>query len=94
MLAMAPRHAMQSAVLAAENFPSRPCAGSCRPPGGGTDQWGHRRGQAVGALGQLVSIDNRGGAQGGMATAIGAKAPHGLHHHYSRTGPIAVNPDT
>ncbi len=83
------------AAIAAENFPSRPVRWIVpAPPGGGTDAVGRIVGAKLAEIwGQQVIIDNRGGAQGGMGTAIGAKAaPDGYTITFAYTGPLAVNP--
>jgi tripartite-type tricarboxylate transporter receptor subunit TctC len=80
---------------AAETFPSRPIRWIVpAPPGGGTDAVGRIVGAKLAEYwGQLIIIDNRGGAQGGLGTAIGAKAaPDGYTITFAFTGPIAVNP--
>ncbi len=80
---------------AAENFPARPVRWIVpSPPGGGTDAVGRIVGAKLSEMwGQQVIIDNRGGAQGGMGTAIGAKAaPDGYTITFAYTGPVAVNP--
>jgi len=63
-------------ALAAEGYPARPIRWIVPvPPGGGTDAVGRIVGARLAELwGQQIVIDNRGGAQGGMGTALGAKA--------------------
>ena len=80
---------------AADTFPSRPVRWIVpTPPGGGTDAVGRIVGAKLSELWkQQVVIDNRGGAQGGLGTALGAKAaPDGYTITFAYTGPIAVNP--
>jgi tripartite-type tricarboxylate transporter receptor subunit TctC len=64
------------------------------PPGGGTDAVGRIVGNKLSEMWkQQVVIDNRGGAQGGLGTALGAKAaPDGYTITFAYTGPVAVNP--
>ena len=81
--------------IAADTFPSRPIRFVIpAPPGGGTDAVGRIVGTKLTELwGQQVVIDNRGGAQGGIATALVAKAaPDGYTILFAYTGPISVNP--
>ena len=81
--------------VAADTFPSRPVRWIVpTPPGGGTDAVGRIVGSKLSELWkQQVVIDNRGGAQGGLGTALGAKAaPDGYTITFAYTGPIAVNP--
>ena len=80
---------------AADSFPSRPVRWIVpAPPGGGTDAVGRIVGAKLHEMwGQQVVIDNRGGAQGGLGTALGTKAvPDGYTITFAYTGPIAVNP--
>ena len=82
-------------ALAAEDYPSRPIRWIVpAPPGGGTDAVGRIVGAKLGEMWkQQVVIDNRGGAQGGVGTALGAKAaPDGYTITFAYTGPVAVNP--
>ena len=80
---------------AAERFPARPVRWIVpAPPGGGTDAVGRIVGAKLTELwGLQVVIDNRGGAQGGLGTALGAKAASdGYTITFAYTGPLAVNP--
>ena len=80
---------------AADDFPSRPVRWIVpSPPGGGTDAVGRIVGNKLSEMWkQQVVIDNRGGAQGGLGTALGAKAaPDGYTITFAYTGPVAVNP--
>ncbi|MBC7779774.1 MAG: tripartite tricarboxylate transporter substrate binding protein [Proteobacteria bacterium] len=64
------------------------------PPGGGTDGFA----RVIGAklteyFGQPVLIDNRGGAQGSIGTAIGARAaPDGYTLTLAHSGSFVINP--
>src|SRR5688572_22495417 len=85
---------MAGATLA-QSFPDRPVRFIVPfPPGGGTDgfarilaaklseQWRHQ-----------VIVDNRGGAQGNIGTALGAKAPPDGHTiTLAHQGALVVNP--
>jgi tripartite-type tricarboxylate transporter receptor subunit TctC len=64
------------------------------PPGGGTDLVSRTLQPAMAArLGQQVVIDNRGGAQGLLGTAIGAQsAPDGYTLIIAEIGAVAVAP--
>jgi len=64
------------------------------PPGGGTDGFGRILGAKLTELwGQQVIIDNRGGAQGNIGTAIGAKAaPDGYTITLAHQGALTINP--
>ena len=82
-------------VRAADDFPTRPVRWIVpAPPGGGTDAVGRIVGAKLSEMWkQQVVIDNRGGAQGGLGTALGAKAaPDGYTITFAYTGPVAVNP--
>jgi tripartite-type tricarboxylate transporter receptor subunit TctC len=64
------------------------------PPGGGTDALARLLGSKVGEYwGQQVIIDNRSGAQGGVGTAVGAKAaPDGYTILLAHSGALVINP--
>ena len=82
-------------AFSAEGFPTRPVRFVIpAPPGGGTDAVGRIVGTKLTELwGQQVVIDNRGGAQGGIATAlVGKAAPDGYTLLFAYTGPLSVNP--
>lgn len=82
-------------ALAAETFPSRPVRWIVpAPPGGGTDAVSRMLApRLTEAWGQQVIVDNRGGAQGGLGSALGAKAPPDGHTiTFCYTGTLAVNP--
>jgi len=82
-------------AMAADDYPVRPVRWIVpAPPGGGTDAVGRIVGAKLSELWkQQVVIDNRGGAQGGLGTALGARAaPDGYTITFAYTGPVAVNP--
>jgi tripartite-type tricarboxylate transporter receptor subunit TctC len=82
-------------ATAADDYPVRPVRWIVpAPPGGGTDAVGRIVGAKLSELWkQQVVIDNRGGAQGGLGTALGARAaPDGYTITFAYTGPVAVNP--
>ena len=64
------------------------------PPGGGTDTLGRVLGAKLAEQwGQQVIIDNRGGAQGNIGTAMGAKAaPDGYVLTLAHQGALTINP--
>jgi tripartite-type tricarboxylate transporter receptor subunit TctC len=64
------------------------------PPGGGTDTFARIVGaKLTDMLGPQVIVDNRGGAQGNIGTALGAKAaPDGYTITLAYLGTLAVNP--
>ena len=64
------------------------------PPGGGTDALARLLGAKAGEYwGQQVIIDNRSGAQGGVGTAVGAKAaPDGYTILLAHSGALVINP--
>jgi tripartite-type tricarboxylate transporter receptor subunit TctC len=64
------------------------------PPGGGTDGLSRILApKLTESLGQQVLIDNRGGAQGGVGTALGAKAaPDGYTLLFAHSGALTINP--
>ena len=87
--------ALTQSATAADDYPVRPVRWIVpAPPGGGTDAVGRIVGAKLSELWkQQVVIDNRGGAQGGLGTALGAKAaPDGYTITFAYTGPVAVNP--
>ncbi len=82
-------------ALAADGFPSRPVRWIVpAPPGGGTDAVARIVApKLVEMWKQPVIIDNRGGAQGSLGTALGAKSPpDGYTIVFAYSGPIVVNP--
>jgi tripartite-type tricarboxylate transporter receptor subunit TctC len=64
------------------------------PPGGGTDALARILvPKLTETLGQQVIVDNRGGAQGGVGTALGAKAaPDGYTLVFDHSGALTINP--
>ena len=68
--------AVFSGAVPAQNFPDRPVRFIVPfPPGGGTDGFARALGATLSELRrQQVIVDNRGGAQGNIGTALGAKA--------------------
>ena len=81
--------------MAAEEYPSK----SIRfvvpfPPGGGTDGLARVLGAKLTEFwGQQVIIDNRGGAQGNIGTAAGARgAPDGYTITLAHSGSMVINP--
>ena len=64
------------------------------PPGGGTDTLGRVLGAKLAEQwGQQVIIDNRGGAQGNIGTAMGARAaPDGYVLTLAHQGALTINP--
>src|SRR5919106_3342842 len=83
------------AAWAAESYPSK----SVRfivpfPPGGGTDGLARVLGAKLSEFwGQQVIVDNRGGAQGNIGTAVGAKAaPDGYTITLGHQGALTINP--
>ena len=64
------------------------------PPGGGTDALARILAAKLGeSWGQQVIIDNRGGAQGSVGTALGAKAaPDGYTILLGHSGALVINP--
>ena len=80
---------------AAESYPARPVRWIVpAPPGGGTDAVGRIVGAKLTDMWkQQVIIDNRGGVQGGLGTALAARAaPDGYTILFAYSGPFAVNP--
>jgi len=64
------------------------------PPGGGTDALARLLATKMGDYwGQQVVVDNRGGAQGSVGTAVGAKAPpDGYTILLAHSGALVINP--
>jgi len=82
-------------ALAAESYPEKPIRMIVPfPPGGGTDALSRILAPKLNeALGQQILIDNRGGAQGGLGTALGAKAaPDGYTVVFGHSGALTINP--
>lgn len=66
------------------------------PPGGGTDAFGRILGiKLTELLGQQIVVDNRGGAQGNIGTALALKAaPDGYTLLLAHQGTLTINPHT
>jgi tripartite-type tricarboxylate transporter receptor subunit TctC len=82
-------------AVAAAPYPERPIRLIVPfPPGGGTDGLSRILApKLTESLGQQVLIDNRGGAQGGVGTALGAKAaPDGYTMLFAHSGALTINP--
>src|SRR5215470_12996711 len=64
------------------------------PPGGGTDALARILATKLGEYwGQQIVVDNRGGAQGSVGTAVGAKAvPDGYTILLAHSGALVINP--
>ena len=64
------------------------------PPGGGTDALARILATKLNeSWGQQILVDNRGGAQGGVGTALGAKAaPDGYTILLAHSGALVINP--
>lgn len=80
---------------AAPVYPNRPIRWIVpAPPGGGTDAVSRIMAPRLTDLWkQQIVVDNRGGAQGSIATALAAKAaPDGYTILFGFSGPLAVNP--
>src|SRR5690349_8565990 len=76
-------------------YPSRPIRFVCPyAPGGNCDIFTRTIGRKLGdALGQPVVVDNRGGANGGIGTALVAKsAGDGYTLLMGNSGPMTINP--
>ncbi len=82
-------------ALAQGSFPQRPIRWIVpAPPGGGTDAVSRIMAPRLTELWkQQIVVDNRGGAQGSIATTLAAKAaPDGYTILFGFSGPLAVNP--
>ena len=83
------------AAGAGDAYPVRPIRWIVpAPPGGGTDAVSRIMSPKLTEIfGQQIVVDNRGGVQGSIATALVAKAPpDGYTILFTFSGPIAVNP--
>ena len=81
--------------VAAEGYPERPVRFIVPfPTGGGTDAFARVVGAKLTEIwGQQVIIDNRGGAQGNIGTALAAKAtPDGYTILLAHQGALVINP--
>lgn len=95
LLAVIVLSACASLACAADAYPSRPIRFIVPfPPGGGTDALARILGPKLTEyLGQPIIIDNRGGAQGSIGTALAAKAaPDGHTLLFAHQGALVVNP--
>ena len=82
-------------AFAQERFPDKPVRFIVPfPPGGGTDSLARILGAKLSeAWSQQVIIENRGGAQGNIGTAAGAKAaPDGYTITLAHQGALVINP--
>lgn len=82
-------------IAAAQSYPAKPVRIIVPfPPGGGTDAFARIVGAKLAEMWkQQVVVDNRGGAQGNIGTALGAKAPpDGYTLTLAYVGTLAVNP--
>ncbi|MEQ1776883.1 MAG: tripartite tricarboxylate transporter substrate-binding protein, partial [Burkholderiales bacterium] len=82
-------------VFAQDAYPQRPIRWIVpAPPGGGTDAVSRIMAPRLTEMWkQQIVVDNRGGAQGSIATAMAAKsAPDGYTILFGFSGPLAVNP--
>lgn len=81
--------------VAAQSYPTKPIRFIVMvAPGGGSDFFARVLGQnLVDSFGQQVIVENRAGAQGNVATAIGAKAPpDGYTLTLANVGTLSINP--
>jgi tripartite-type tricarboxylate transporter receptor subunit TctC len=84
-----------AASTMAAGFPEKPVRFIVPfPPGGGTDALARILASKLSEYwSQQVLIDNRGGAQGGIGTALGAKAaPDGYNILLGHSGALVINP--
>lgn len=80
---------------AAQSFPERPIRLIVPyPPGGGTDAFARILSpKLTETFGQQIVVDNRGGAQGNIGTALAAKAaPDGYTLLLAHQGAMTINP--
>ena len=87
--------ACAAAAGAGDTYPVRPIRWIVpAPPGGGTDAVSRIMAPKLTEIfKQQIVVDNRGGVQGSIATALVAKAPpDGYTILFTFSGPIAVNP--
>lgn len=94
-IALAAAAAINAAVAAESNYPTRPIRFICPyNPGGAGDIFTRTIAQKLTeALGQPVVVDNRAGANGGIGTEMVAKAaPDGYTLLMGNSGPMTVNP--
>lgn len=84
-----------STTTGAQDYPNKPIRIIVPfPPGGGTDTFARIVGAKLTEMwGPQVIVDNRGGAQGNIGTAIGARAaPDGYTMTLAYVGTLAINP--
>src|SRR5262245_13773419 len=82
-------------VAGAQSYPERPIRLIVPyPPGGGTDAFARILApKLTESFGQQIVVDNRGGAQGNIGTALAAKAPpDGYTLMLAHQGAIPINP--
>lgn len=82
-------------AASADAYPTRPIRWIVpAPPGGGTDAVSRIMApKLIEMFKQQIVVDNRGGAQGSIATSLVAKAPpDGYTILFAFSGPLAVNP--
>jgi tripartite-type tricarboxylate transporter receptor subunit TctC len=87
--------ALAAPAFAQDRFPEKPVRLIVPfPPGGGTDALARILGVKLADMwGQQVIIENRGGAQGNIGTAAGAKAaPDGYTLTLAHQGALVINP--
>ena len=87
--------AWAASPASSEDYPTRPIRWLVpAPPGGGTDAVSRMMApKLTELLKQQVVVDNRGGAQGSLATALVAKSvPDGYTILFAYSGTMAVNP--
>ncbi len=95
LLQATPALAQHAAPGAGPAYPNRPIRWIVpAPPGGGTDAVSRIMAPRLTELWkQQIVVDNRGGAQGSIGTALAAKAaPDGYTILFGFSGPLAVNP--
>lgn len=86
---------VSSSAIAAEAFPTKPIRWIVpSPPGGGTDAVARIVSGTLSEMWpQQVVIDNRGGAEGALGTALGAKAAgDGYTLIYTWSSTLSINP--
>jgi tripartite-type tricarboxylate transporter receptor subunit TctC len=87
--------AIAAGPAAAQTFPERPIRFIIPfPPGGGTDMFARTvAAKLTEQWGQQIIVDNRGGAQGNIGTALGARAaPDGYTLTLAFVGTLSTNP--
>lgn len=87
--------ALAVSTCIAQGYPNKPIRFIVPfPPGGGTDMTARTlAAKLIEPLGQQVIVENRGGAQGSIGTAVAAKSPaDGYTIVLSYVGTFAINP--